>query len=466
MSATGAIGQGSTSVLGTRQYTHHLRLQHSVGQGFFHTATVASGAAMGNGIPEEGFRYVVDCGSTKGYRGALQREVNAFRALVTTGVIDVLVLTHMHDDHVIGVPDLLATPGSPEVDTIMLPFIEDAERLMHFAAVMHRGSLGRNTKFYREFVIDPAAALRPYGPRRIIFVRAGLRSPDGGAPGGERDIRPAPVGGPEGDPLYLKGDSWYVGGPSRIERESPIGKTGEGRSDPTYGVFVMDDRNAMVTASPGGEPWLLAPFLDAMVNRERTRFLGGLARELGLRRGALAKLIANPVGRRDLVMRQADKLRAAYDKLGLKDLNLTSLCILSTPVSDRQSWGMHELRNATRTSRRHWHALAAPVAWMGTGDSDLKNEARRSGFLRHYRSHLHKIHTLALPHHGSENNFHSDLLVDMAPQLCTVAADRVGKWRHPASSIVQDIASAGIELRPVTSSQLSGLVERFDIKWA
>ena len=62
--------------------------------------------------------------------------------------------------------------------------------------------------------------------------------------------------------------------------------------------------------------------------------------------------------------------------------------------------------------------------------------------------------TLTVPHHGLENNFRPELLTD-GPSIFVVAADSYRKWRHPATSVVQAIASAGAQLAFVTASDVT-----------
>lgn len=72
--------------------------------------------------------------------------------------------------------------------------------------------------------------------------------------------------------------------------------------------------------------------------------------------------------------------------------------------------------------------------------------------------------TLTIPHHGSENNFNAELLTRVDPSFCVVAADAVGKWRHPGSAIVQAVASHGLFLSVVTSETPSEVEERGEVR--
>ena len=88
----------------------------------------------------------------------------------------------------------------------------------------------------------------------------------------------------------------------------------------------------------------------------------------------------------------------------------------------------------------------------------MKTKRRRDPFLSHYAAELKRVATFAIPHHGSDHNFHADLLSEIHPRLCVAAADSYGKWRHPGSSVVQDAVSAMSAFHLVTSSS-SAVVE-------
>ena len=76
-----------------------------VGQGFFHAGWVGFQEA------EERFFYVYDCGAMNKFASARDREIKKLNALVGEGArLDLLVISHMHADHVNGI-DALVTDG-------------------------------------------------------------------------------------------------------------------------------------------------------------------------------------------------------------------------------------------------------------------------------------------------------------------------------------------------------------------
>src|SRR3546814_13323939 len=104
--------------------------------------------------------------------------------------LDILFLSQFHGDHVNVVEKLLDKTDGLKVDTIVLPLLPIEDRLIAFGRSITDDPAAGKTAFFRDLIIDPAAALARFGPRQILFVRRG--SPDDGRPGrGEGPIEPA-----------------------------------------------------------------------------------------------------------------------------------------------------------------------------------------------------------------------------------------------------------------------------------
>jgi ribonuclease BN (tRNA processing enzyme) len=127
-------------------------------------------------------KYIYDCGAIGSY--AKSREIRHCRNEMRDGVLDLLFLSHMHADHVNGIPKLLERRGrGPTVHTIVMPLVDDIERLVAFAAALDRDASSADDDFYTAFVLDAVGELaRRFSPRQIILVGAGNRAPEGGAP--------------------------------------------------------------------------------------------------------------------------------------------------------------------------------------------------------------------------------------------------------------------------------------------
>lgn len=436
----------------------HTRTQHPIGQGFFHTGEVSTQGG-------KSVRYVVDCGSMGMYASARNREVS--RAVNTWGVgtrVDFLFVSHAHADHVNGLHKLFEPTAGLRVDTIFMPLLSIEERLIAYARTSAEDPSAASDGFYRTFALDPVTALAQLEPNRIVLVRRG--TPGEGAPYANPD---AGVDGPSGAPL-LMGDqhNWKPVGSGVIsEQQTPLQNSeasANGQAEETDRpgksptVLEMPDTVAILISGEDGVDWLLSPYVDPSVRATRRKFLGKLAARLGLPPKTLAKQVASSSFVLDLLTKHESALRQAYVDVE-RDINLTSMCVYSGPA--RQPIAPRQLATAARHAhsdlRVRWGGPRC--GWLGTGDADLKASDRRKNFTQHYGLLLRNVMTLTLPHHGSEHNFHIDLLARVHPIFCVAAADKVGRWRHPGSAVVQAVATYGSFVSVVTSGQRSRVHE-------
>lgn len=71
---------------------------HNVGQGLFYSGEIKLDKDIG-------FNFVYDCGSTSS--GYIKRVVKSFKSSIDKNEIDLLVISHLHDDHTRGLNELL-----------------------------------------------------------------------------------------------------------------------------------------------------------------------------------------------------------------------------------------------------------------------------------------------------------------------------------------------------------------------
>ena len=421
---------------GTGAMVIHERTQHPVGQGFFHSAFV---------IGERGpLHYVVDCGSMTRYAAARNARVREYiKGLRPCRELDILYITHFHVDHVSGLEELLDETRGLRVGTIVMPLLNDIDRLIAFARSYVEDRVSAETEFYRSLIANPSSAVSRFNPRRIVFVQPGRG--DGGAPGSID----TPTGPFDLD-LSAREDTaeaWKFTGRGKVGRY-PDGSTDN--IDGT-GALVAPDTTAVVISSFCGE-WLLAPFVDPGISRDQTKFLQALAKERGLSLRMLKKWLEDIENLQTLLTSDVADLVTAYRAVTV-DLNSTSLCLYSGPVN-----GFCGESIATSGAQRWW-LFSHRVAWLGTGDAALASGKRRKAFLKHYGHLLNNVGILTLPHHGSETNFHDELLTKIRPRLTVAAADKYSTWRHPGAHVVQSVCSHGSAVHVVTSKLPSSLRE-------
>lgn len=418
------------------------RRQHPVGQGFFHSADIYV-----SGRPS--VSYVYDCGSMERYAGQRKLQISQYLCSCSApSKLDILFISHVHSDHISGVEQLLSHEDGLQVDTIVLPLLNQTDRLIAFARSASEDWSSARRSFYKSFVTDPVDALSRFRPRQIIFVEAGNR--DIGAPdGGDRPLEP-PDGGPLSGPDDLEdGPTWKLVGRGTVSRID--GGPGRPDSSATQQITqsLISDNLAMLTPSPHGD-WLLAPFVDPTVVSHRMLFRNELANQCGIPRRRIEAWLQVASNVKGLLSGNASCIKAAYKAVS-KDLNITSMCLYSGPTLRPSNPSRRSYIGTFGSIYAHGNA-STRLGWLGTGDAALKHSRRQSDFLRHYGELLREVTTLTLPHHGSDHNFGAKLLVGTDPRVCVAAADRFSNWNHPGSRAVQAVCSHPAVMHVVTSS--------------
>lgn len=417
---------------------HHIRTQYAVGQGGFHAASLRGEGAT------KGFLYVYDCGAMTVYATQRDREIDAYlstlRGRKPDKRIDVIFISHLHADHVNGLPRLLA---GARTDTVVLPLLNDVERLIAFAHTAVFDVAAAADPFFRDLTVDPSQTLHELGVRRVLSLHA---SPDD-----QRYEEPEEDHGPPSDGAEESGTiRWEIvdadGGRVDIQTEGEL-----------------SDRCAVSVRSASFE-WLLAPFVDPPVAKESAKFIKNLAKTLGVSERDLNGVLDDKTFLHYLVTRRIPDLQVAYKSL-TNDLNISSLCLYSGPrlhtAATMKLWHLHiEQGSGTGTECvSYWPHRDQRVGWLGTGDAALRQRKRRDAFTTRYGKLLDHVRTMTLPHHGSDYNFHGDLLRKTGATLCVAAADAYSTWEHPGTETVQSVYSAGAKLHVATSSERSRLQE-------
>jgi len=418
------------------------RVQHAVGQGFFHTGHLKEDDQVK-------LRYIYDCGAMARYGKSRSACIDAHIMQVgPNSVVDVLFISHAHADHINGLTRLLDRGSGLRVRTIILPLLDVRDRLMAYARTATEDRASAADKFYQSFIVDPAAALSRFGPERIIFVERGN---GGGAPGSDGEP-PMPVGGDWWLDQTAETLPWKLVGRGRYRTVAPSADGGLSAK-----VNVIPDTMALMAVS--GAPylsWLLAPFVDPTAASDRKLFFNALGAEIGMSSRKLASWLKSTTNVQGLLTNRTAALRAAYAAVN-KDLNVTSLCLYSGPSSNAAA-GL-QTRLIARFGSWEADQRSTPLAWLATGDAALASPVRRKAFLAHYGRLLSEVVTLTLPHHGSDHNFHADLVNHVPANFFIAAADRFSNWSHPGPGVQQSIASKGRFVSVVTSNRNSAVAE-------
>lgn len=434
----------------------HVRRQAAAGQGGFHVGALFKthpAALLG---PASGYSrfagaevlYVYDCGSEP--KRHVLREIRALVATQPAGHLDILALSHFDRDHICGVPHLLDPKiGFATVDTVLLPYVDDAERLiaMGKAAADAEAGDGRIPAFFVDMVVDPLAALSALGPRRIVLVRP--EDGDDGSGG-------SPPVGPDGPRLDSgddaqrrdRGVTWRAKA-ARPDRPWMFTET---LALPGRSVIWASNVMLVGTNADGSILWKLRPYTRAAKPAEIAMFKAKVEEIFGWAVGTFGAESASTAVRRKMVTSHRTKLAAAY-KAAFKDKNLTSMSLYSGPLEPAS------LDACCVTPSRGNHDLTK-VGWMGTGDAHLKEASDRAAFKAAYAADLPLTATFVFPHHGSIENTDPAALISDADDW-VAAADPIHPWEHPHWRLYPAVSTKGGQFRHVRAAPATAFEEAF-----
>ena len=117
---------------------------NDIGQGGFYT-----GQLFPMRMHRSKMSFVYDCG-TLSERNKLNNRIQGFKKSLFHNKLDVLFISHIDDDHVNGIPELL---NGITCDRIYLPYLTPIERL--FVAVRHGRNDSADFNNYMDFLKSP-----------------------------------------------------------------------------------------------------------------------------------------------------------------------------------------------------------------------------------------------------------------------------------------------------------------------
>lgn len=417
-------------------YLGHHRAQFAVGQGGFHVGAITQ-IAPSRDLPMQwadqrdfktaDFLYVYDCGSDPQEKAKAEVE----KLLKSTGRrrLDILFVSHFDDDHVSGIPTLIGD-GKFDVDTVVLPYIDDSERLIAFGrAAAKSASVG---DFLARLIFDPIDTLRGLGARRVLFVD------NGDGPGPDAPLVPTIGGGPvdlpwkvtsagDGDPEVreLGRDSFYV-------RNGAIDLA----SSTTAGLQLA---------------WKFLPYVRQASFDAKLIFFETVEILLGWGTGSFLAKFSDMSVRNNLLKQHANVLGEAY-AYAFGSKNGTSLSLYSGPALPSRA-------GATVIEPYLRPAGLAKIGWLGTGDAPLRSDRAADAFEAHFGDFLNAVSTFMLPHHGSIHNSNPLRLLGDADIYFAAADPMRDDWKHPAPQLKIAVEHAGRIFHHVSSDPTSKLEE-------
>lgn len=407
----------------------HTRKQHPIGQGFFHTGNVSLGDAR--------FNYVYDCGSKN--RKALEATVDQYVEELNGAAIDVLFLSHLHDDHVCGLDRLLAVVRA---ETVVLPYLSPISRLSIIASAVFHNTVRADLI---SLLCDPTAWFSSRGVQRVVYIN----------PPGEGEEPPDWREPSEGQFLTPSDDVRIPEEISGLAIDLPVSESGNRRKKKkkrkkisrrsNYDHFVVSCCKPLrITVGDTRHllNWQFVTFVHPEGDRER-EFESRVEREFGSNLLHSDGFKLNHIAIREMLQDSSrrEKLAACYLSIR-KNLNLTSLSLYSGPLN-KNSVKTNAFSNGPFVpswyDKKPYVGLSgwSKTAWLGTGDSNLAAKNRRVAFTKHYSVLRDQVVDFCLPHHGSRKNFHSDLCE--FGEFFIVSAGDNNRHKHPNVEVVSQI---------------------------
>jgi len=411
------------------------------------------------------FSLIYDCGAGESGKvtSSLERSIIHFsNNKVSEDPVNVLVISHLHWDHVAGLPLLLSLV---DVDEVLMPYLTPCERLLSLIT-----EPPPYRRWYLQFIADPVSFLMDFGVRRITLIGKGpTEPPPWYGRGGEGEM--------DGPPENKMDERWAVApldekGKVNEERRVPIEKMKDRykelqqedllfrrieersasevyfmeRASALMGYCDQDDRHGQIVA--------LVPFLikeNVQFNEER---LKDLLKNCGISnfgqaiQGGAPDFCLSSSQILSLLKRKEciSKLKKLYeDILGKRHLNEHSL-VINVEFHDldkqRKKLSMlfshpeciHSDYSLPFNFNMNRRLLAQGAGFLFTGDFSHQEEKKRDEYfnrlLHHYGNVIKGLSFYQVPHHGSINGW-SNEINDLRSIISAVSYGTTNRYGHP-----------------------------------
>ena len=402
--------------MGKRISANGIFVFHQAGQGLFYSGTISLESPR-----NVRFDFVYDCGSTN--RQVIKRAIfNYKQTVLLNNHIDMLVISHLHKDHVSGLDKLLE---DTQVDYVFLPYLSPPERLI--LALMYQNM----PSWYYEFLHDPVIYLLERNVEKVVLFGSGGEEEEGGPP--PTNISPRPPKEEKEEKLLIK---------LRDEPDARRIFENEGSQD-IYTQYIREGR--LIVKAHRGYVVALGIWVFRFFNYKiPTASINNLY--------YCTQNILSNIRIKDAI-RQKDSrkiLKNCYERTKSsldRDLNNTSLAVYHMPVGT-----YHAAVSHYHPSCCWWYCpvcyfrlfnnLVEHFGQFLTGDIDLNHDY--SQVQRHFHHYFPHNFLVQIPHHGARRNWNNNILDDIPyPSLWVASAGIRSRFGHPHVGVVLDILYNG-----------------------
>lgn len=402
---------------------------HNVGQGLFYTGKI------------KGFNFIYDCGA-KNKKG-IKKAIETYKNTELYGnSIDLLIISHFHDDHVNGLEALFKNTN---VDTVVIPYFDPIERLI---LALRRIRLDT---WYYYFLADPVSYLFEKKVGRVIII---------GGTEGEVSSSPGDILPPEEGEAINRVEKIDI---TKMPEDQGLEKTLRKNED-HWEKFI--DKNKLLIKNHNGfikilGIWIFRFFNYKLKEKKLKLFNNCLIRN----RIDFENMESIRKSIKDVKTRRI--LKKCYNHLN-KNLNHTSLVAYHGPVGKYKA--AHYILKSFRDfcwichliEPRFWFFRSNNLGQFLMGDLDLNYKYQE--LMRHYHNYLNTISLSQIPHHGARRNWRKGMLYKTKNcHLWVSSSGFSSPYLHPHISVVSDILNEGRCF--AWSNEFSKITIKGEVKW-
>lgn len=342
---------------------------HNVGEGLFYSGQIGN------------FNFIYDCGASNKKHLALVISKYITHKL-RKRIVDLLIISHLHDDHIAGLETLL---NRVSVKTVILPYLNPIERCM---VALRRLDL---RQWFYDFWADPITFLFERGVKQIVLV------------GGHE---PFPPEHRPGEEPYFEGEDelhWDKGNEEDEDLKEYVKKNDrqvqrffDGKS-----LLAKNHKENLVTKGT----WLFRFFNCKVKELNMHLFIQCINKNPIIQHYDLISIIRN----KSLL----SQLKDCYKKLH-GDFNDTSLVVYHAPMT-----------------------MDKPFDQFLTGDINLNTKLTE--IEKHYDGYLSRVRLALVPHHGSQRNWNRTILAKTSDECLWVTSASIFNKYHPSFKVICDL---------------------------
>ena len=371
-----------------------------VGQGLFYSGQIITN--------DSEFNFIYDCGAKR--KIPLEKAIKEY--CNTNKGIDLLVLSHLHSDHINGLEQLL-NKYSYIPSCVVIPYLTPMERL-----IIHWSTI-RPSKWFIEFISDPVRYLINRGVEEVICVTSSSGETVNGRLTEFEGLNPD-----------LTGIQFERLNKEPFDRKEQISKEEYSWDSKIQDHLYLVKSGSVISCCYG--MWFFK-FYNEPLTSPILSLLKENLREIGMEHPSNQNLV-------DVFKRgsRGNPLAKAFRQVfGDDKLNLTSLLMFHGP-SDGLRCGCNNLsQNMIRTNDLTLDKpskIKNQFLHLLTGDFDFKQVSNE--FYSKHGPLLEDVSVVSLPHHGSDENWTEEIISAMPNVESLVASfGTYNTYKHPGLNL-------------------------------